>query len=116
MQICKLIFNMQIKSYEDLYAALRQNLRQTSSLISLKSKLESCKQGLTETVQNFTTRFRQITNEINYLVQSQHVNPTKRRLKIELEEKEAVNRYLLNLKREIGMQVRLLKPNIVNEA
>ena len=112
----KAIRYMQINSYEDLYAALRQNLRQTSSLISLKSKLESCKQGLTETVQNFTTRFRQITNEINYLVQSQHVNPTKRRLKIELEEEEAVNRYLLNLKREIGMQVRLLKPNTVNEA
>ena len=29
-----------------------------STLISLKSKLESCKQGSTETVQNFTTRFR----------------------------------------------------------
>ena len=78
----KAIGYMQINSYEDLYAALRQNLRQTSSLISLKSKLESCKQSSTETVLNFTTRFRQITNEINYLVQSQHVNPIKRRLKI----------------------------------
>ena len=92
----KAIRYMQINSYDNLFAALRQNLRQTKSLISLKSKL--------------------ITNEINYLVKSQHVKPTKRRLKIELEEEEAVNRYLLNLKREIGIQVRLLKPNTISEA
>ena len=73
---------MQINSYDDLFSALRQNLRQTNSLISLKSELASCKQGLNETVQNFTLRFRQITNEINYLVQSQHVNPTKNRVRI----------------------------------
>ena len=112
----KAIRYIPINSYEDLFIALRQNLKQTNSLVSLKSKLESCKQGMTETVQNFTLRFRQITNEIYYLVQSQHVNPTKRRLKIELEEEEAVNRYMLNLRREIGMQVRLLKPATISEA
>ena len=112
----KAIRYIPINSYEDLFIALRQNLKQTNSLVSLKSKLESCKQGMTETVQNFTLRFRQITNEIYYLVQSQHVNPTKRRLKIELEEEEAVNRYMLNLRREIGMQVRLLKSATISEA
>ena len=40
---------------------------------------------MTETVQNFTTRFRQILNEINYATQAQYANPTERRIKIEME-------------------------------
>ena len=40
----------------------------------------------------------------------------ERRLKIKLEEQEAVNRYLLNLKKEIGTQIRLLKLNTITEA
>ena len=40
----------------------------------------------------------------------------ERRLKIKLKEQEAVNRYLLNLKKEIGTQIRLLKPNTITEA
>ena len=39
----------------------------------------------------------------------------ERRLKIRLEEQEAVNRYLLNLKIEIGTQIRLLKPNTITD-
>ena len=69
----------QINSYDELYEALRQNLRQTSSILALKSKLESCKQRLTETVQKFTLRFRQIVNGINYAIQSQHTNPIRKR-------------------------------------
>ena len=51
-----------INSYEDLFEALRQNLKQANSILALKSKLESCKQGTTETVRNFTLRYRQIIN------------------------------------------------------
>ena len=40
----------------------------------------------------------------------------ERRLKIKLEEQKAVNQYLLNLEKEIGTQIRLLKPNTVTEA
>ena len=112
----KSIRYLQINSYEDLYDALRQNFKSSNSILALKSKLESCKQGATECVQHFTVRFRQIINEINYAVQAQHINPTERRLKIKLEEQEAVNRYLLNLKKEIGTQIRLLKPNTITEA
>ena len=101
---------------EDLYDALRQNLKSSNSILALKSKLESCKQGATESVQNFALRFRQIINEINYAVQAQHVNPMGRLLKIRIEEQEAVNRYLLNLKKEIGTQIRLLKLNTITEA
>ena len=39
-----------------------------------------------------------------------------RRLKIKVEAQEAVNRYLLNLKKEIGTHIRLLKPNTITEA
>ena len=85
-------------------------------ILALKSKLESCKQGATEWIQNFTVSFRQIINEINYAVQAQHVSPMERRLKIKLEGQEAVNRYLLNLKKEIGTQIRLLKTNTITEA
>ena len=101
---------------EDLYDELRQNLKSSNSILALKSKLESCKQGATESVQNFALRFRQIINEINYAVQAQHVNPMGRLLKIRIEEQEAVNRYLLNLKKEIGTQIRLLKLNTITEA
>ena len=38
----------------------------------------------------------------------------ERRIKIKLEEKEAVGRYLLNLKRELGSQIRLLTSNKIN--
>ena len=40
----------------------------------------------------------------------------ERRLKIKLEEQEAVNRYFLNLREEIGTQIRLLEPNTIREA
>ena len=40
----------------------------------------------------------------------------ERRIKIKLEEQEAVNRNLLNLKKEIGTQIRLLKPSTITEA
>ena len=65
-----------MNSYLDLYDALRQNLKSSNSIETLKLKLESCKQGATESVQNFTLRFRQIIiNEINNAIQAQYVNP-----------------------------------------
>ena len=60
------------------FEALRQNLKRSNYLLALKSKLESCKQGATESVQNFTLRFRQVVNEINYEVQAHHINPMER--------------------------------------
>ena len=53
---------------------------------------------------------------IIYTLQAQHFNPTERPLKIKLGEQEPANRYLLNLKEEIGTQLRLLKPNTITEA
>ena len=106
----------QINSYEYLYESLRQNIEQSGSALALESKLESCKQGIMEAVQNFTLRFRQITNELNYVIQGLHTSPTLRRLRIKIEEEEHVSRYLLNLRKEIGLQVRLMKPLTLSEA
>ena len=39
----KAIRFISIDSYEDLFNALRQNLKQTGSILTLRSKLESCK-------------------------------------------------------------------------
>jgi Zinc knuckle./Retrotransposon gag protein. len=112
----KAIRYTQIDSYEDLYETLRRNLTQVGSVSSLRSRLESCKQGLTETVQNFNVRFRQLVNELKYAVQAEHSGPMERRIAIGIEEKESLKRYMLNLKREIGLQVRAQKPITLGEA
>ena len=39
-----------ITSYGDLFSSLRLNIKQTGSVLALKSRLESCKQGQTTTV------------------------------------------------------------------
>ena len=103
-----------IDSYDDLFIfnALRQSLKQTGSTLALKSKLESCKQGITETVRNFSLRFRQITNKLNYSIQKQHNSPLKRRIRSKIEETEKVNRYLLNLRKEIELQIRLVSQRV----
>ena len=88
-----------IDSYEDLFNALRQNLKQTGSILTFRSKLESCKQGQTETVQNFSLHFRQITNELNYCIQGEHTSPVERRLRIKIEETENIRRYLSKYKK-----------------
>ena len=55
-----------INTYNDLFEGLRQDLKQTGSVLSIKIRIESCKQGPTESVQTFSLRFKQILNELNY--------------------------------------------------
>ena len=61
------------------------------------NKLKNLKQGATESVQSFNSRFRQQLNELNYAVQNENRTPTERRLAIDIEEREALKTYLLNL-------------------
>ena len=61
------------------------------------NKLKNLKQGATESVQSFNSRFRQQLNELNYAVQNKNRTPTERRLAIDIEEREALKTYLLNL-------------------
>ena len=59
-----------ITSYEDLFSSLRLNIMQPGLVLALKSRLESCKQGQTETVQNFSIRFKLLVNELRYAIKT----------------------------------------------
>ena len=91
-----------ITNYEDLFSSLRLNIKQTGSVLALKSRLESCKQGQTEMVQIFSIRFKLLVNELRYAIQSKpSASPLERRARLQVKEEDNINRYLLNLKREI---------------
>lgn len=105
-----------IVEYEDLYTALRHNVGMISSVESSRCKLEAIKQSSTESVQNFNMRFRQTFNELNYAIQNEHSNVTSRRLALQTEEKSSIKRYIMNLKEDIGIQVRPLKPLTLMQA
>lgn len=105
-----------IEDYETLYLALRQNVGLASSIELSRSRLESTRQMNTESVQSFNLRFRQQFNELNYAIQNEHTNSTARRIALQTEEKSAIKRYIMNLKEEIGSQVRPLRPVTLNLA
>ena len=72
-----------ITSYEDLFSSLRLNIKQTGSILALKSRLESCKQGQTEMVQNFSIRFKLLVNELRYAIQIEpSASPLERRARL----------------------------------
>ena len=90
---------IQINSYEDLFSSLHLNIKQTGLILALKSRLESCKQGQMETVQNFGIRFKLLVNELRYAIQSKpSASALKRRARLQVEEEDNINRYLINLK------------------
>ena len=105
-----------IRTYEELFEALHQNVGIISSVELSRSRLEGVKQAPAESVQNFNLRFRQQFNELNYAVQNEHSNSTMRRLALQVEEKSAIKKYIMNLKEDIGTQVRPLKPTTLNQA
>ena len=77
--------------------------------------MEFCKQSLNETVQKISLKFKQILNGLNYAMQASS-DEIERRIRLRIEEKGTIKRYMLNLRREIGIQVRSMKSNILTEA
>ena len=65
-----------IGRYAQLYRTVRTNLTNTGSVSALRSTcgLKSCRQGPMKTVLNFNDRYRQITNELKYAIQVEHMN------------------------------------------
>ena len=62
-------------------------------------------------MQNFSIRFKLLVNELRYAIQSKpSASSLERRARLQVEEENNINRYLLNLKRGIGLQVRLMNP------
>ena len=63
--LCKILSETRfLRGYEDLFISLRLNIRQTGSILASQSRLESCKQGQPETVQNFSVIFKLLVNEL----------------------------------------------------
>ena len=64
----------------------------------------------------YNQRFRQALNELNYAVQAEHHNKTARKIALQFEENASIKKYIMNLRDEIGSQVRPLKPQNINKA
>lgn len=78
--------------------------------------MKNLKQGTTESVQSFNSRFRRQLNELNYAVQHENREPIERRVALDIDEREAVKTYLLNLRYEIGQVLLASDPKNLNLA
>ncbi|XP_033316637.1 uncharacterized protein LOC117214557 [Bombus bifarius] len=107
---------LKINSFEDLYSCLRQYVLVPTTSSYCRNKLKNLKQGTTESVQSFNSRFRRQLNELNYAVQHENREPTERRVALDIEEREAVKTYLLNLRYEIGQLLLASDPKNLNLA
>ncbi|CAK9832683.1 hypothetical protein ANTRET_LOCUS9475 [Anthophora retusa] len=105
-----------INTFEELYDTLRKNVATPSTVGNCRARLQTIKQGGTESVQSYNLRFRQQLNELIYAVQNKHNRPSSRKIAIEEEEQEATRTYILNLRREIGTLVIPSKPGTLLEA
>ncbi|XP_043591765.1 uncharacterized protein LOC122571744 [Bombus pyrosoma] len=85
-----------------------------TAISNCRDKLKNLKQGATESVQFFNSRFRQWLNELNYAVQNENRTRTERRVAIDIGEREALKTYLLNLRYEIGQMVVASDPKNLN--
>ena len=104
-----------IGSYGDLYEILRTKLAPINSIELCRSRLENCRQN-NDSVQNYSMRFRQLLNELNYAIQAEHQRPSERSIAIKIEERTAIKRYIMNLRDEISTQVRPLRPTTFAQA
>ncbi|XP_043474855.1 uncharacterized protein LOC122506621 [Leptopilina heterotoma] len=107
---------LDLDSYAKLFNALRANLTQIGSVSMLRSKLLNCKQNLTEDIQSFNNKYRKICHELKYAIQSEYTNTIKRQVAIENEESEILKRYMMNIRRDIGLQIKAQRPLNLNEA
>ena len=104
-----------VNYFNDLYVALKQNLTVGTSVELCRAKLENCRQN-NDSVLIYNQRFWQALNELNYAIQAEHSGNTARKIALQIEEKSAIKKYIMNLRDELGIQVRPLKPGNINEA
>ena len=104
-----------MNNFDDLYEVLNQNLNTGSSVELCRKKLENCRQN-NDTVQIYNQRIRHALNELNYAVQAEHHNKTARKIAFQIEERASIKKYIMNLRDEIGSQVRPLKPQNSDKA
>ncbi|OAD55611.1 hypothetical protein WN48_04487 [Eufriesea mexicana] len=82
----------QINSYEELYDVLGTQLSVSTTVPGSRSKMQQVRQGINESVQSYTIRFRRALRELEYAVQAKHRNTTARNLALEEETTEVENR------------------------
>lgn len=98
-----------------MYKALNVNVGVSTSVELCRTKLDSVRQG-SDSVQTYSQRFRSTYNELTYALQSEHSNAMERKIALQIEEKSAVKKYIMNLRDDISSQVRPIKPKTINEA
>ena len=114
-----IVFSCYLSKNEAFYC----NSCQNSGLFKMKPligkpcrcRVESCRQG-NDKVQTYNIRFRQLLNKFCYAVQIQHQKRTERSIALKVEEKTAMKRYVMNLRDEIDIQVRALRPITFSKA
>lgn len=104
-----------VNTFEELFEALKINLNSETSVELCRTKLENCRQN-NDSVQVYNQKYRQVFNELKYAIQSKHSGPISRRVALQIEEQAAIKRYIMNLRDEIGSQVRPLKPSTIVNA
>lgn len=105
-----------IEKYSDLFSELRKNLSSLQSSSVLRMKLNNVKQPPSESVRDFNSRFKQVLNELQYVIGSENSSAVHRKIALQIEEKTASKTYISNLKFDIAHQVRALRPDNLNAA
>ena len=105
-----------INSYEQLYAALRENLNTTYTPSVNKKLLGEVKQGISETVKSCNIRFRKALNDLKYSIQAKQKQSIKRKILLEDAEELALELYIENIKLDIALQIRAQGPKSMIEA
>lgn len=104
-----------ISDFNELFTALKSNLSCEMSVESCRVKLGNCWQN-NDSVQLYNQRFRHVFNELKYAIQAEHSGTIARKIILQVEEKSANKRYIMNLRDEIGLQVQSLKPDSISKA
>ncbi|KAK9302452.1 hypothetical protein QLX08_005526 [Tetragonisca angustula] len=96
-----------IDTYSELFKALRTQ-------VFIPVTVNDCKQGLTESVQAFSNRFRR-HSELQCAVQSRYKGATSRHIAIQKANEKALHMYITNLCGEIGQTVLACDPKTSNQ-
>lgn len=110
------IRHLQINTYDDLYGALRTYVFPSVSPDVARDKLYSVIQGRTESVVNYTLRFRQQLSEYRYATENEYTQPATRQRALSILDKEVVRMYVKSLRYELAAIVQLHKPSNISEA
>lgn len=106
----------EITSYDELFSALRTQVSIPNTVSGSRNKMQNIRQNPNETVQQYSNRFKQALNELEYAIQAQHSNPIARNLALEHEKNEAIKFYIHNLRPDLAYCIMAMQPQNLLEA